>query len=244
MVVSWRGVEVFLWASFSGCPPILDGIREAFCLFVIPINVGTGQSGVHISQWLENKWWNHPYGGSDNQWGGRGKTGHGDYLLSPWSGKGGVIWSALHLTPAGLFWTEHSGGQIIYQLPLPPLGGSSSFLNLDITSLSLYMLTTQFPLDQLCLCLWWLLPYSPTQVILPGEAEDKELKSIPSFRKHLGKALRRITTCQIPYCCWFLPLSSFFIKKRACRPRRGLASAWLWHGYKVLPGQEPNLSES
>ena len=43
--------------------------------------------------------------------------------------------------------------------------GSSSFLYLDITTLSLGVLTTKFPLDQLCL--WWLLPYSPTQVIFP-----------------------------------------------------------------------------
>ena len=89
MVVSGRGVEVHLWPSLSGCSPILDCIGETFHLFVISINVGTGQSGVHIGQQPEYKWWDCPYGSFDNQQGGRGKSGHDDYLLSPWSGKGG-----------------------------------------------------------------------------------------------------------------------------------------------------------
>ena len=51
--------------------------------------------------------------------------------------------------------------------------GSSSFLYLDITTLSSAVLTVQFPLDQLCL--QWLPLYSPTLVVLLHEAEDKDL---------------------------------------------------------------------
>ena len=61
--------------------------------------------------------------------------------------------------------------------------GSSSFLYLDITTLSLGTLTAQFPLDQLCL--WQLLPYSPTQVILAQEAEDEGLKVYAIFQEAL-----------------------------------------------------------
>ena len=63
--------------------------------------------------------------------------------------------------------------RIFANSPCLPLG-SSSFLNLNVTTLSLGMLTTQFSLDQLCL--WQLLPSSSTLVVLPHEAEDEELK--------------------------------------------------------------------
>ena len=62
----------------------------------------------------------------------------------------------------------------IFPTPLTSPQGSSSFLYLDVTTLSLGTLTIEFPLDQLCL--WWMLPYSQTQVVLPCEAEDEELK--------------------------------------------------------------------
>ena len=61
------------------------------------------------------------------QKGGRGKPGHGDYLLLPWSGKGGVTGTALHLMPVGLSQTEHSSSENICQLPLPPHGLPDSF---------------------------------------------------------------------------------------------------------------------
>ena len=53
---------------------------------------------------------------------GRGKSWHGDYLLSPQPGKGGAIGSALHLTPVRLSQTECSGGEDICQLTFPPTG--------------------------------------------------------------------------------------------------------------------------
>ena len=87
--------------------------------------------------------------------------------------------------PTGLSQTKHSSGQNIHQLPLPPQG-SSSFLYLDVTTLSLGTLATQFPLDQLCL--WWLLPYSPTQVVLPCEEEDGELKIYPFLQEALWES--------------------------------------------------------
>ena len=64
--------------------------------------------------------------------------------------------------------------------------GSSSFLYLDIPTLSLGTLTAQFPLYWLCL--WQLLPYSPKQVILLCEVEDKELKLYPILQEALWES--------------------------------------------------------
>ena len=97
-------------------------IRETVHLSVIPINVGIGQSGVHLKQQPENEWWDHPYGSFGNQWGGRGKSGHGDCLLSPWPGIGGVIGNTLHLMSVRLSWTKHSSSENICQLTIPPMG--------------------------------------------------------------------------------------------------------------------------
>ena len=55
-----------------------------------------------------------------------------------------IIWSSLHIMSVGLSQTKCSGGQNICQLPLPPQG-SSRFLYLGVTTLSLGALTTQFP---------------------------------------------------------------------------------------------------
>ena len=185
MAVSGRGVEVHLWASLSGCSLISDCIGETFCSFVILINVGTSWSEVHLRQQPENKWWNHPYGSFGNWWGGSGKPGHGDYLLPPWPGKGGVTGSALHLTPARLSWTNVVVMKIFGNSPYLPWG-PSSFLYLDITALSLGAFTTQFPLY--CLYFWQLLPYSLTQVVLPHEEEDEELKVYPFLQEALWES--------------------------------------------------------
>ena len=57
--------------------------------------------------------------------------------------------------------------------------GSFSFLYLDISTLSGGTSSTQFPLDQLCL--HRLLPYSNTEVVLPWEEGEEELKVYPFF---------------------------------------------------------------
>ena len=57
--------------------------------------------------------------------------------------------------------------------------GSFSLPYLDITTLSVGTLAAHLPLAWLCLCR--LLSYSSTQVILPFEKDDKELKVYPFF---------------------------------------------------------------
>ena len=99
--------------------------------------------------------------------------------------KDGVICSALHLTPMGLSLTKHSVVRIFANSHYL-LWGSSSFLYLDVTTLSSGALTAQFPLDQLCLWQW--LSYSPTLVILLHEAEDKELKFYPIHQEMLWES--------------------------------------------------------
>ena len=121
-VVSRGGVEVHPWASISGCSLIPDCIGETFHFFNISIHVGTSQSEVYLGQQPKNKWWDCPYGGFGHWQGRRGRPGHGDYPLSPWPGKGGVIRCALHFTPVRLSWTECSSGENICKLTLPPMG--------------------------------------------------------------------------------------------------------------------------
>ena len=118
--------------------------------------------------------------------------------------------------------------------------GSSSFLYLDVTTLSWGTLTAQFPFDQMCLL--WLLPYSPTQVVLQNKAEDEELKVYPILQEALWESSKEDHHLSDPILLSVPP--SPFIKKRACRQRRGLVSALLWHGYKALPWPKPNLSKS
>ena len=138
------------------------------------------------------------------------------------------LWSALHLMTMGFSWTEYSGGPLgLFQLPLCGHNHSfDRFINHPV-------------------------PFRSSVCSVPQHKSSYHMKqktnssrSILSFRKHYGKALRRITTFQIPYCCWILPHPSFLIKKRAHRLKRGLASAQLWCGYKVLPRPEPNMSEN
>ena len=61
--------------------------------------------------------------------------------------------------------------------------GSFSFLYLDVTTLSAGILTAQFSLTQLCLCR--LLPFSSTQVVLPHEKDDEEIKVYPFLQQVL-----------------------------------------------------------
>ena len=171
IVVSGGGVEVLPWASFSGCSPIPDCIVETFHSFDIPINVGKGQSRVHHFQQPD-----HPYGSFSHWWGGKGKPGHGDYLLSPWQGKDGATGSTLHFNPVGLSWTNCSGGEDIHQFTLPPIGvfqlplsgckySTSRHVNHSIpTGLAAPMQTA---------------PFLSTQVILLHEKNDEELNVYP-----------------------------------------------------------------
>ena len=68
----------------------------------------------------------------NNQWGGRGKSGHGDYLLSPWPGKGGAIGSTLHLTSGDFLEPSGVVVKIFTNSPYLPQG-SFSLPYLDIT---------------------------------------------------------------------------------------------------------------
>ena len=75
---------------------------------------------------------------------------------------------------------------------------------LDVTTLSAGTLTTQFPLAQMCLCR--LLPYSPTQVILPWQTEGDGLKIYPILMETLWESseeehhLSPFTTVISPHC--------------------------------------------
>ena len=64
--------------------------------------------------------------------------------------------------------------------------GSFDSPYLDVTTLSLCALTTQFPLPLLHLCK--LLPYSPTQIVLPPEKEGDWLKIYPVLMETLLKS--------------------------------------------------------
>ena len=85
--------------------------------------------------------------------------------------------------------------------------GSSSFLDLDITTLSLGALTTQLPLDQLCPAV---APNSPTQDILPCEAEDKELKVYPILQEILWESSEEDNCLSDPILL-LVPPSPFFL---------------------------------
>ena len=122
MFVSRRRLEVHLWAPYFGHSSVLDCVRVAILSSPVSINVGAGQNGCHLKWWPENKWYNCPYDGVNNQWSGRGKPGHDDHLLSSWPGKGWVIRSALDLMPVRFSWAEHGGGDDFCQLILPQLG--------------------------------------------------------------------------------------------------------------------------
>ena len=120
--------------------------------------------------------------------------------------------------------------------------GPFSFPYLDITTLSVGTLTTQFPLAQVHICR--LLPFSSPQVALLCKKDDKELKVYPFLQEALWENSKEDHHLPDPCCCWFFPLTSLLIEKRAHRLRRSLASAWLWHGDKALPGSKPNWNKS
>ena len=67
--------------------------------------------------------------------------------------------------------------------------GSFDFLYLDVTTFSVGTSSTQFPLDQLCLCR--LLPYSATEMVLPWQEGEEGLEVYPFFlvEKLQGRAL-------------------------------------------------------
>ena len=63
---------------------------------------------------------------------------------------------------------------------------SFGFFYLDMTTVSGDASSTQFPLDQLCLCR--LLHYSNTEVVLPWE-EGEEVKGVSLLPGHLVEKL-------------------------------------------------------
>ena len=99
------------------------------------------------------------------------------------------------------------------------------------------MLTAQFPLDQLCL--WQLLPYSPTQVILPCEAEDEELKVYPILQEALWKSSEEDHHLSDPILLSGPPSPHFFIKKKAHRLRRGQSQPGCGVATNCYLGQSP-----
>ena len=77
------------------------------------------------------------------------------------------------------------------------LWGSFGSPYLDVTTLLVGTLTTQFPLAWLHL--HRLLPYSPTQIVLPYEKEGDGLKFTQFLWKHCGRAEKRSIIC-FPLC--------------------------------------------
>ena len=96
---------------------------------------------------------------------GQGKAGNDNCLLQNLSSEGGTFGCTFELSPVGLTQARCSSseGPSLSQ-PIFCLGSFGS-LYLYITILSAGALTTQFPLAQLHL--HRLLPYSPTQIVLP-----------------------------------------------------------------------------
>ena len=102
--------------------------------------------------------------------------------------------------------------------------GSFSFPYLDVTTLSVGTLTTQFPLAQSCLCR--LLPYSSGQVVKPCE-EEEGLKVYPFLQEVLWASSKEDHCLSGPVLLSFSPLPPIIIEKRHHRSRRGLDLAWL-----------------
>ena len=114
----------------------------------------------------------------------------------------------------------------------------SSFLYLDVTTLSSGALTAQFPLDQLCL--WWLLPSSQTQVVLPCEAEDEELKDCPILQEMLWESSEEDHHVSDPILLSGPPSPFFLHHKDSSQTEEGPS---LCPVLVQLPGPEPNLSK-
>ena len=75
--------------------------------------------------------------------------------------------------PVWLSQTKHGVGEDFCKLTLPPLGIFWPPLP-GVSALSEGVLAAQFPLEWLCL--WHLLPYTQTHIILPCEEEGEKLK--------------------------------------------------------------------
>ena len=130
------------------------------------------------------------------------------------------MWCTLHPTPAWLLWAHCSGGKEIHQYPyIPPW--TSWLLYLEVSMLSGDASSVQFPLEYLCL--QRLLPYSKTEVLLPCEEREWDLRYIPTpkrfYEKDPKKSTASLTQCHYQSLC----PHCFPLHKKAVRLRRNWA---------------------
>ena len=118
--------------------------------------------------------------------------------------------------------------------------GSFRYRYLDITTLSVGTLTTQFSLAQLQL--YRLLLYSPSQIILPWETEGDGLKIYPVLMQTLWESSEEEHHLSL-LCHCHSPLSPPIpIEMWPCKPKKHSVSASPWGNYKRLPKTRLSLN--
>ena len=155
--ISWR-------ASTWGCSPVQTDIGGVFCQNFFSRNVGGGQGGVLHPYWPDDQCRSHSHSNPYHWWSAGGWPGHGDHLLSAWSGKDRGLRDLGCPTTMWLARAEHGGGEEVCQYPQ----GTTQSLYLDVSILS-----TQFPLESLCL--WRLIPFSKDEISLPHKMGNSSL---------------------------------------------------------------------
>ena len=118
-------VDVCPWNSLSGHSPLLHYVREALCPNSFPIDVGSDRSWLHLQlRQANNEWGDHPHGNSCHWWSWWGLLRVYKCLLLVSPEEGRAIKCTLHLSPVGLSWSGHGGGEDLYQHILCPMGVS------------------------------------------------------------------------------------------------------------------------
>ena len=111
VLVFTEGISLCPKTPMFGWSPIQIDIRGDFCPYCFSIQVGIDWGRIHYPNKSKEEWANHQYSDPHHWWGRRGWPGHGDGLLSPWSGQDRGLWWSLHLMPVQLIRAECGGGE-------------------------------------------------------------------------------------------------------------------------------------
>ena len=157
--------------------------REAFCLHIIPYNVGEGQNGIHHQQWPKNKLGSHLNSDLGYRWG--------------WGRNLGMVTTCCHHDQSKMEASDALSALCQCNVSEPSVvvvrrrytntpyipQGSCHLLYLNVSTFSGGASSTQFPLEQLCLCR--LFPFTDADVVLPQEEGEMGLKVFPHFQEAL-----------------------------------------------------------